>query len=255
MSFENTNTRNVPSYSSFPHSVESTNRLLESSSDTVVKKSSISSTTPPTLSCKSTPEAPPVTPVTLTSVNSTVCRICHTNTPNENLISPCNCKGSLAYVHLSCLERWLNQSSRNYCELCMYHYNAIQTQRYGLWEGILMWTRHPRNRTHVQSDILISILLTIVTVGLVAVCLLGMQYFVIEGRKLGISRAWTKGAICFFLAIVVTGYVVTLYLLIKDQVVPWYNWWKNTVDVRLTLTPSVMEGNTIISRELTETSV
>lgn len=178
----------------------------------------------------------------VSAVNSTVCRICHTNNSSENLISPCYCKGSMAYVHLSCLERWLNQSSRSYCELCMYHYNAVETQRYGLCEGLRLWIRHPRNRTHFQSDIIISVLLTIVTVGLVLVCLMGMHYFIIEGNKIGISHTWTKSAISFFLAIVIMGYIVTVYLLIKDQVVPWYHWWKSTVDVRLMLSPSITGG-------------
>ncbi|KAH9635268.1 hypothetical protein HF086_001924 [Spodoptera exigua] len=53
----------------------------------------------------------------LSSIGSNVCRICMTR-GRERLISPCNCKGSLANVHLSCLERWLNQVGRNHCELC-----------------------------------------------------------------------------------------------------------------------------------------
>lgn len=187
---------------------------------------------------KSCPEVCAVTPIRVSSVGSMVCRICQTNTAHENLISPCNCKGTLAYVHLSCLERWLNQSSRSYCELCMYRFNAVQTQRYGLWEGLRMWIQHPRNRTHVQSDFLISVLLTIVTGGLITVCLLGMQYFVLEGKKVGISKPWTTGAVSLFLGVMVIGYIATIYLLVKDQFVPWYNWWKNTVDVKLMLTPS-----------------
>lgn len=43
------------------------------------------------------------------------------------------CKGTLAYVHLSCLERWLNQSCRTYCELCRYYFNAVETPRYRWW--------------------------------------------------------------------------------------------------------------------------
>lgn len=45
----------------------------------------------------------------------------------------CRCKGTLAYVHLSCLERWLNQSCRTYCELCRYYFNAVETPRYRWW--------------------------------------------------------------------------------------------------------------------------
>ncbi|KAL3288983.1 hypothetical protein HHI36_003426 [Cryptolaemus montrouzieri] len=177
----------------------------------------------------------------LISIPSTVCRICHTNTANERLLSPCYCKGSLAYVHLSCLERWLNQSSRSYCELCLYQYNAVETLRYGFLEGIRLWVRHPRNRNHVRSDCLIAFLLTIVTLGLVVICLIGMDYFLIEGIKLGLSKMWTKSFIVSFLGVVMMGYIVTMYLIVKDQFVPWYNWWKNTLNIRLLLNPAAMQ--------------
>lgn len=174
------------------------------------------------------------------SIASIVCRICHTNTVNEGLISPCNCKGTLAYVHLSCLERWLNESSRNYCELCMYRYTAIATKRYKLCEGIRLWIRHPRNRSHVRSDLLIAVLLSLVTFGLIASCVLGMEYFVTEASKLGVQRKWIKSGICTFLIIVVLGYMATMYLIGRDQFAPWFRWWNTTVDIHLSL-PSEME--------------
>lgn len=191
-------------------------------------------------------------PLDVIATASMVCRICQTNTANEVLISPCHCKGSMGYVHLSCLERWLNQSSRSYCELCKYQYSAVETKRYGLCEGLWLWMRHPRNRTHVQSDFLIAILLTIVTAGLVCVCILGMHYFVIEAKKLGMSKMWTKIVVCAFLGTVIVGYIVTIYLLVKDELVPWYHWWKNTVDVRLNLTASIAQG---LRRQVSETTV
>lgn len=40
-----------------------------------------------------------------------------------------------------------------------------------------------------------------------------MRYFIIEGKKIGISKLWTRGAIWFFLTIVILGYVTTVYLL------------------------------------------
>ncbi|KAK9892696.1 hypothetical protein WA026_021552 [Henosepilachna vigintioctopunctata] len=177
----------------------------------------------------------------LVSVPSTVCRICHTNTANERLLSPCYCKGTLAYVHLSCLERWLNQSSRSYCELCLYQYNAVETLRYGLLEGIRLWIRHPRNRNHVRSDCLIAFLLTLVTIGLVVISLIGMDYFIIEGIKLGFSKIWTKSFIVSFLGIILMGYAVTMYLILRDEFVPWYNWWKNTLNIHLLLNPTVLQ--------------
>ncbi|CAG8556672.1 2896_t:CDS:1 [Acaulospora morrowiae] len=44
----------------------------------------------------------------------------------DRLISPCKCKGSLEYVHLSCLNKWRNNPVRHdasyRCEVCKYEY-------------------------------------------------------------------------------------------------------------------------------------
>ncbi|XP_015437421.1 PREDICTED: uncharacterized protein LOC107192631, partial [Dufourea novaeangliae] len=106
-------------------------------------------------------------------------------------------------------------------------------------ESLRIWISHPRNRRNMQSDLLTFTLLSIVTVGMVTVCLLGMQYFVIEGKKIGISKLWTRTAVRFFLTIVVIGYITTVYLMGKEQVSPWYRWWKSTVNVRLIMDPQL----------------
>ena len=40
----------------------------------------------------------------------------------EQLISPCWCCGSLAYVHRSCLEKWLTRKKQTHCDLCKYEF-------------------------------------------------------------------------------------------------------------------------------------
>ncbi|CAG4965998.1 unnamed protein product [Colias eurytheme] len=189
----------------------------------------------------------------LSSIGSNVCRICMTR-GRERLISPCNCKGSLANVHLSCLERWLNQVGRNHCELCGFSYPAIRTPRYTVLQALRLWFGNPRNRSHLQSDCLIFWLLSTVTAGLLAVCIVGTQYFVMEGNKFGkldaarkdevhlhfvtgISHRITETAMDFFMAIVLCGYSVTVYLLWKDHYVMWNRWRRANVNVRLLLSP------------------
>ncbi|CAG9863406.1 unnamed protein product [Phyllotreta striolata] len=178
-------------------------------------------------------------PARVQSTASAVCRICHTNTVHECLISPCNCRGTMEYVHLSCLERWLNQSSRNYCELCMYRFKAMKTKRYKLCESLKLWVRHPRNRDHIGSDALIGVLLTILTAALVITSSMGMEYFMAEGSKLGVRKDWIRAAIFLFLFTVIMGYLVTVYLIIRDHFSLWYRWWTSTVDFHLLLPPSV----------------
>lgn len=57
-----------------------------------------------------------------TSQNSgDICRICHCeNEPQNPLLTPCYCSGSLKYVHQSCLQQWLTASETTSCELCKF---------------------------------------------------------------------------------------------------------------------------------------
>ena len=54
------------------------------------------------------------------------CRICLQGDDEEELISPCNCRGSTRWVHRTCLNEWRlsehNPTSRDQCEICLFRY-------------------------------------------------------------------------------------------------------------------------------------
>ncbi|KAK6624283.1 hypothetical protein RUM44_011142 [Polyplax serrata] len=183
------------------------------------------------------------------------CRICQGSSSSINqLISPCNCKGTLAYVHFTCLERWLNSSSRISCELCHFQYNALQSRRYTLWESLRLWLRHPINWRHLQADLFILTLLSIVTVALVLTCILSLEYFIAEGKKYGVSQAWTKGGLNVFLGIIVIGYTGSMVFIMKEQLTPWYYWWSNTHNIQLRIDSNLarIESRKKLFQELTQ---
>lgn len=50
-----------------------------------------------------------------------VCRFCHSEEASEaSLITPCECKGSMRYVHSECLSNWrkTSEKARDNCSLC-----------------------------------------------------------------------------------------------------------------------------------------
>lgn len=53
----------------------------------------------------------------------TKCKICYSKedpvSPNDDLISPCNCKGTLKYVHKSCLKMWRYKSQYYSAKKCL----------------------------------------------------------------------------------------------------------------------------------------
>ena len=53
------------------------------------------------------------------------CRICYDDDPKKTLISPCQCSGTMQYVHRECLLEWLKSSPRSHrCEICHEEYNS-----------------------------------------------------------------------------------------------------------------------------------
>ncbi len=54
------------------------------------------------------------------------CRICLDAEPIQDLIQPCLCSGSMAYVHADCLHRWLeettNPENKINCSVCKFKY-------------------------------------------------------------------------------------------------------------------------------------
>lgn len=53
------------------------------------------------------------------------CRIC---LEELDLIQPCNCKGTSAWVHEACLVKWLNISGNTSCEICKFEYDYIDIE-------------------------------------------------------------------------------------------------------------------------------
>lgn len=52
------------------------------------------------------------------------CRICLTDEYDKNkFIAPCNCKGTIKYVHNDCFNLYLIKSNPKDCKVCKYVFN------------------------------------------------------------------------------------------------------------------------------------
>jgi hypothetical protein len=48
-----------------------------------------------------------------------ICRICYEEAHSDNpLLSPCACKGTIAFIHSYCLHSWIRVSQTHHCKLC-----------------------------------------------------------------------------------------------------------------------------------------
>lgn len=56
------------------------------------------------------------------------CRICLEE--SGNFIHPCRCKGSSGHVHSECLQKWIDESKSDTCEIC--HETYLKEEHFGL---------------------------------------------------------------------------------------------------------------------------
>ncbi|XP_062870521.1 E3 ubiquitin-protein ligase MARCHF3-like [Trichomycterus rosablanca] len=75
-----------------------------------------------------------------------MCRICHDGGGQEELLSPCECAGTLGTIHRSCLEHWLSASSTSFCELCHFQFSVQRKAR-----PLLEWLRNPGLRQEKRT--------------------------------------------------------------------------------------------------------
>lgn len=75
-----------------------------------------------------------------------MCRICHDSAAQEELLSPCECSGTLATIHRSCLEHWLSASGTSLCELCHYQFSVQRKSR-----SLLEWLQNPSLRQEKRT--------------------------------------------------------------------------------------------------------
>ncbi|XP_014261944.1 E3 ubiquitin-protein ligase MARCH8-like isoform X2 [Cimex lectularius] len=66
-----------------------------------------------------------------------ICRICYCGGGDEELMRPCKCSGSLAFVHPSCLDSWIENSGSPKCEICNANYPlTVNYKWWYIWNDI-----------------------------------------------------------------------------------------------------------------------
>ncbi|KAK7084531.1 hypothetical protein SK128_014665 [Halocaridina rubra] len=103
-----------------------------------------------------------------------MCRICHEGDSVEELISPCNCTGSLALVHKTCLERWLNMTNGSKCELCCHTLSISRTPR-PFWQTVMC--ENGEARRHIIVDFLCFLSLTPFAVVCIYFCISAAEFY------------------------------------------------------------------------------
>lgn len=182
------------------------------------------------------------------SIVSIVCRICFDDNKEEPIITPCLCKGSVAFVHTSCLEKWLAESNTSSCELCHHVYETEKVPRYSAKQSVWQWLRHQRQsppigpgapahaaqlRTRqIRCDLIACAILTPLAIIVTYICLFSADYYNQQRYASAPTARWTSLSLLVLIAIMLFGYYLWVYVVVGYHGRMWYYWWQREWVVR-----------------------
>ncbi|XP_060824863.1 E3 ubiquitin-protein ligase MARCHF3-like isoform X2 [Bombus pascuorum] len=141
------------------------------------------------------------------------------------LISACKCRGTVALVHVECLERWLTESGHSRCELCGYKYATKRVPRHNIIRSVVIWF----NTVIVTRQMLLDILYLVVTTPLALfscyICVLALRMLLKRGLQ---EMPWMIVAMlptCSLTLIAYWGWIITL--------ARWRRYWRSNFVIRL----------------------
>ncbi|CAG5093026.1 Similar to marchf3: E3 ubiquitin-protein ligase MARCHF3 (Xenopus tropicalis) [Cotesia congregata] len=110
------------------------------------------------------------------SLDVNTCRICHDDESLEQLVEPCECSGTVALMHISCLEKWLTTSNTRSCEICKYRF-PLQTLNKPVMVSLKQWVNIKSNSRGLIVDSICVLVLTFLFMSGIYLCYIGIVYF------------------------------------------------------------------------------
>lgn len=155
----------------------------------------------------------------------TYCRICQEDDTHEKLYSPCMCAGSVGFVHISCLEKWLRTNGRTQCELCSFSF-PVEKVMPSIWQ----YMRHPTQNmdfSSLISDTSCFLLLTPLLFASTYFCLVGASRYYDSGKY---EAAF---AVIMLMVSLLTIYGAWLTLAVMYHRRVWLKWRDRSVQIRM----------------------
>ncbi|XP_043465795.1 E3 ubiquitin-protein ligase MARCHF2-like, partial [Leptopilina heterotoma] len=149
-------------------------------------------------------------------------------------------QGTVGAIHLTCLEKWLEESNRSSCELCGHDFQVERTLRYGVAESIAVWLclRQQRQRTVVRnlhSDLLRCVIVTPLTIACSYVCIVAADFYSQNNYDHFPPARWTTYSLLAMMSLIIFSYFVWTYAVIQHHQKAWFYWWQKTSKVKVSL--------------------
>lgn len=162
------------------------------------------------------------------------CRLCYdTKYDDSTLIEPCSCKGTMAKVHVQCLEKWLNHIRSKKCELCLFEFKTEEKLHYGLFQSIGIWTRNNRRHQCLMHDFYLFLMMNVIALSMIGLLLQVIHHVINDDYIRETLPIWYIAALCFATGLWITIYILIIGIFISSHIQPWFVWWRSVKKINL----------------------
>lgn len=153
-------------------------------------------------------------------------------------------------IHLKCLERWLEESNRNNCELCGHEFRMERTPRYKVLRSVGVWlclnqNEHQIYVRNVKADLLRCLIVTPVTIACSYICVVAADFYARNNYDNFPPARWTTYSLLSMMALLILSFFVWIYMALQYHQKAWFYWWQKTSSVKIV---DLMPRNTALTR-------
>jgi len=144
-------------------------------------------------------------------------------------------QGTMGAIHLKCLERWLEESNRNDCELCGYKFRVERTPRYKVLRSIIIWLcsnqeSHARN---VRTDLLRCLVVIPITIACSYTCVIAADFYAMNNYDNFPPARWTTYSLLSMMSLLILSCFIWVYMALQYHQKAWFYWWQKTSMVKI----------------------
>ncbi|KAK0175542.1 hypothetical protein PV327_009285 [Microctonus hyperodae] len=162
------------------------------------------------------------------TISTFICRICHEGNNNEELVDPCECSGTVAFVHVSCLEKWLATSNTRHCDLCNYEFTIEKKNKLFTRQSFHNWFNSTLN-----DNPRILICDTLCLLFLTPMCVVAMYLCGLGAVAYGPNRFWESVGLISLNIILLITYLAWLIVTIRFHLKSWKQWCESDSETKI----------------------
>lgn len=134
------------------------------------------------------------------------------------------------------METWLAEANATNCELCHQAFHTERTPKYTTCQSLWRWLRYQPTANEVGrgiiGDMLACAAITPMAVVITYVCLFSSDYYNQKKFQALTAAKWTSVSLLVMIGIMLVGYYMWVFSIIKLHMTVWYNWWQRECIVR-----------------------